>query len=600
MTAEDDELDRALEIVGAVSPAGAELLQSRAIAATGLSFSISDPHRADNPLVWVNDAFTRETGYPADEAIGRNCRFLQGPDTDPAAVARIAVALSTPRPITEVLLNYRRDGSSFWNEVSISPIFDADGRLSNFVGVQSDVTDRVLAEEASREARELARGAFDAEREARIAAEQAQAEAQAASREAERAQRILGLLAEATTLMAATLDVQEALARLAALLVPMLGDWAAINLVDRDGQLAPATMRHRDGHEEILERLSQVQHVGLAPDAPLRRAIASRRSVLVSDLSPDRAGEWMTPEMVELSTPLGLGSAGYVPLIARRRVLGAIALFSAEPGRFDEAHLEVVQELARRAALMVDNARLYDEEHQAALTLQRSMLSAVPQVDGLDIAAHYVPGSESAEIGGDWYDVVPLSDGSTGLAIGDVMGHDIAAAGAMGQMRSVLRAYAFEGGGPARVVQRVDQLVQGLSVAPLATCFYAVATRSGAGWHLVWTNAGHLPPLLRRPDGSVCELGEGEPDVLIGAAAPHLPRSDAETTLAPGSVLVMFTDGLVEGRDREIAEGTEAVRALVAAHDPAAGSAALADRLREHALVHSGEDDVCLLVVTVA
>jgi PAS domain S-box-containing protein len=594
---------RARSDVDVVRGAGVEALQSRAISATGLAFTISDPHADDNPLIWVNPAFLLETGYAEEEVIGRNCRFLQGPETDREAVARVREALAAERPITEVLLNYRKDGTTFWNEVTISPVYDGEGRLANFVGVQADVTVRVLAERASAESRELARRALDAERDARKLAEAARTEADEAARSAEQAvlqaeetQRILSLLAETTTVLAATLDVQEALSRLAGLLVPMLGDWVAINLVDDGGHLTRATMRHRDGHEERLERLADLQYVGLAADAPLRRAVESRKPLLVSALSPDQAAGWMTPEMIELAAPLGLGSAIYVPLIARRRVLGAIALFGADRGRFDERHLEVVQEIARRAALMVDNARLYDQEHQAALTLQRSMLSAVPDVPGLDITALYVPGNAGAEIGGDWYDVMPLPNGATALAVGDVMGHDIAAAAAMGQVRSVLRAYAFEGGGPARVVQRVDQLVQGLGVVPLATCCYATLD---PGHGLTWTNAGHLPPLLRRPDGTVTELRIDDPDVVIGAAPPDLPRVESSIDLPVGSVLVMFTDGLVEGRNRDIGEGVADVSRILAGHDPAAGSAALAARLNEYADGPDREDDICLLVVHV-
>jgi PAS domain S-box-containing protein len=585
---------------GAIRMARVEELQSRAMAATGLSFTISDPQQPDNPLVWVNPAFTRQTGYSAEESLGLNCRFLQGPDTDAAAVLRIREALADQRACVEVLLNYRKDGSAFWNEVFISPVFDTDARLTHFVGVQTDVTLRVLAEEASNESRDLARRAFEAERKARLSAEAAELDAQAAMRDAERSQRILGLLAEATTLMAATLDVQEALSRLAGLLVPALGDWVAINLIDSGGNLTRATMRHRDGHEDIVEQLAARQYLGLAPEAPLRRAIATRRSVLISDLDGDTVRTWMTDEMAELAEKLGLGSAMYVPLIARRRTLGAIALFAAERGRFDEQQTDIVQELARRAALMLDNARLYDQEHQAALTLQRSMLSAVPKVPGLDVAALYVPGSDSAEIGGDWYDVMALADGSTALAVGDVMGHDIAAAAAMGQLRSVLRAYAFEGGGPARVLQRVDQLVQGLDVAPLATCFLASSVPVADGGRLLtWTNAGHIPPLLRLPDGTVTVLEDESPDVLIGVAPTTEPRSQVETALPVDSLLVLFTDGLVEGRDRDLSEGIAAVAAIVADHDLGLGSEALAERLRELAVSQGQEDDVCLLVVHV-
>src|SRR3712207_2288699 len=112
-----------------------------------MSFTITDPHLPDDPLVWVNPSFTRLTGYRFDDVVGRNCRFLQGPNTDRATVDRIVDALRERRPVTEVLLNYRRDGTAFWNQLSISPVTDAAGEVVNFVGVQNDVTERVLVEQ---------------------------------------------------------------------------------------------------------------------------------------------------------------------------------------------------------------------------------------------------------------------------------------------------------------------------------------------------------------------------------------------------------------------------------------------------------------------
>jgi len=132
-----------------------ELLRNRAVIATGCSFTVSDPGRPDNPLVWVNPSFTRLTGYGVEEATGRNCRFLQGSNTDRQAVERIGRALEEGRASTEVLLNYRKDGSAFWNELWISPVHDDAGRLVNFVGVQTDVTERVTVEHERRLAQQL-------------------------------------------------------------------------------------------------------------------------------------------------------------------------------------------------------------------------------------------------------------------------------------------------------------------------------------------------------------------------------------------------------------------------------------------------------------
>src|SRR4051812_19310949 len=158
-----------------------QALRERAVIATDITFTITDPREPDNPLVWVNPSFTRITGYSYDEAVGRNCRFLQGPATDPAALSAIREALAEHRTATITLLNYRKDGTAFWNQVSISPVFDGTGELVSFVGVQADVTERVRVE-GEREA------AFAAEQNARQEAEQARAIAEQARADAEHAQ----------------------------------------------------------------------------------------------------------------------------------------------------------------------------------------------------------------------------------------------------------------------------------------------------------------------------------------------------------------------------------------------------------------------------
>ena len=177
-----------------------QALRERAVIATDITFTITDPREPDDPLVWVNPSFTRITGYDADEVVGRNCRFLQGPATDPAAVDGIRTALAERRTVTTTLLNYRKDGTAFWNQLSVSPVFDGDGELVSFVGVQTDVTERVRVEH-EREA------AFAAEQAARREAELARSIAEQAQSDAERAQSRLALMAEATSTLIATLDM---------------------------------------------------------------------------------------------------------------------------------------------------------------------------------------------------------------------------------------------------------------------------------------------------------------------------------------------------------------------------------------------------------
>ena len=235
-------------------------LRERAVLATGISFTVADARADDMPLIFVNPAFTLTTGYAPEEVLGRNCRFLQGPETDPGAPAAIRAALAAGEEVTVTLLNRRRDGTAFWNQVSINPIRDADGDVTHFVGIQHDVTERV---EADRD--------------------------RAAAHRAERmARERLGLLAEATSTLAATLDVDDSLERLARLVVPLLADWVAIHLVDEAGGVRQVAVRHRDGHEDLLRRYADLQPVHATERSPIRRVLEGADALLLEDFGRER------------------------------------------------------------------------------------------------------------------------------------------------------------------------------------------------------------------------------------------------------------------------------------------------------------------------
>jgi serine phosphatase RsbU (regulator of sigma subunit) len=296
---------------------------------------------------------------------------------------------------------------------------------------------------------------------------------------------------------------------------------------------------------------------------------------------------------------VGIASAMLLPLRARRQVLGVLSLFTDGSGRtFDEDDLAMAADLGRRAALTVDNARLYSREHDVAEQLQRSLLPQLTPIPGLDHAARYLPGSTAAQVGGDWYDLFQLPDGAVGIAVGDVMGHDMTAAAAMGQLRSVLQSYAWQGSAPAVVLDRLDQLVQGLDMAQLATCLYGRLEPAvdGAAHRLRLANAGHLPPVVRRPDGSV-QLVDTSTSLLVGAALGTV-RDEVELEVLPGSVVVLYTDGLVEHRGRPIDQGLAALaEALRTAPDTDAD--AVCEHLLSELAYGDLDDDVALLVVRV-
>ena len=486
--------------------------------------------------MWVNPSFTRLTGYRLDEVVGRNCRLLQGPNTDPAAIRRIGDALRRCEPITEVLLNYRRDGTAYWNQVSISPVTDGTGAVVNFVGVQNDVTERVMVEQERRTA--LA--------------------------EAEESRAQLRLLAEATTQMTGALDVTDACARLARIVVPALADLCAVDLIDQPGR-APGrrvAVAARDSADEgSMRELGAVRTYAPGMVGDTGRVLDGGAPVLIPEL-PERAAERYPddPGAAALFARLRLRSAMVVPVRARGRVLGALTLLTQHPygRRYGPRDVHLAADLAGRAGLAVDNARLYETEHAAAVTLQRTLLPAVPDVAGLQIAARYLVGVDGNQVGGDWYDVLPLPDGAVGIAVGDVVGHDLRAAAAMGQLRGVVRSYAWDGDQPGSVLDRCDQLVQGLEMAAMATAVYArldppgsrrdpdAALRERRPPHAAAARTPRRAAAARRPP-----LAD---DRCPARAAPRPGRGAASVRCPPGSLLLLYTDGLtdVAGDDADV------------------------------------------------
>nr|WP_239028917.1 GAF domain-containing SpoIIE family protein phosphatase [Pseudonocardia acidicola] len=549
-----------------------------------MSFTITDPRQPDDPLIWVNPSFTRLTGYSLDEVIGRNCRLLQGPNTDRGAVERIVAALRAQEPITEVLLNYRRDGTAFWNQVSISPVLDGAGDLVNFVGVQNDVTERVLVEQERR----------------------------AALADAEEARSQLRLLAEATTQMTEALDVADACARLARIVVPQLADMCVVDLLERPGSGMPqrlAVAARDPGDEVRLREFSLIRDYRIGGGSDTGSVLAGDQPVLLSEL-PERGADRHPGDgrAAEAYDRLRLRSAMVVPVRARGRVLGALTLLTQHPygRRYGSRDLHLATDLAGRAGLTVDNARLYEVEHAAAATLQRSLLPAVPQVAGLQVAARYLVGADGNQVGGDWYDVLPLPDAAVGIAVGDVVGHDLAAAAAMGQLRGVLRSYAWDGGHPGSVLDRCDQLVQGLEMAAMATAVYARLEPPDAdGRRLMrYANAGHPSPLLLTREGELIRL-DAHRSPMIGAvrmlgrvAGPG--RTEASLSVPPGSLLLLYTDGLTDVAGEDADERTDLLERTLAGLPADSDAETVAERVLTACIPSPLRDDVALLVVRLA
>lgn len=561
----------------ALAPAEAErlaaALERRAMSASEVSFTIADARAPGVPLVWVNPAFTATTGYAADEVLGTNCRFLQGPGTDRDAVARIRAAVDGGTTAGETLLNYRKDGTPFWNQLTLSPVHDELGTLTHFVGVQADVTARVETER-SREA------ALDA--------------AISANHRLTTTTRIVERLGE-------LLGTEDVLAEAAQAVAEVFSCWAVV-VTYPGGRSRTDVASHDPALADAARRLSRTPGWADRSLAAVDVLGGGARFARPFDVTPDLVSPHADEEELAAMHELGLGSAMSVGLRARGRIVGVLAVVSAQPGFFEDEDAVTFEDLGHRIGLLLDNARLYERERDAAHTLQERMLPRLGSLDGLDVAVVYRPaggGSSvgAAAVGGDWFEAIELPDGRVLLVVGDVVGHDMHAAAAMGQIRSALLTVAADGTTPEEVVERLDGLVKRFGLADVATCVVATLGPPDAdgGRELVYCRAGHPPPLLRTPDGAVRPLDESL-TTPIGVVTPR-PVTAARLRPRAGSVLVLYTDGLVESRARGQREGVaELARALGRA--PAdADAAAVRDHLLDQAGGRSDEDDTCLLVV---
>ncbi|MFN2617424.1 MAG: SpoIIE family protein phosphatase [Thermoleophilaceae bacterium] len=355
-------------------------------------------------------------------------------------------------------------------------------------------------------------------------------------------------------------------------------DTAAILLLDEEHQMLVA--RAAKGLEEEVRRGVRV---------PLGRGFAGRiaaerRPVMLDDL-----------EHADIVNPLlrekGLRSLLGVPLLVEGRVLGVLHVGSLSGKKFTDQDVEVLQRAGDRAALAIQG-RLAERERGLADAVQRSLLPPLPEMPGVTLAARYMP-AEEAQLGGDWYDAFRLHGGTIGVAIGDVVGRGFHAAALMGQLRSALRAYALDGRSPSEVLVRLSGLLRQLEPGWGATLVYlAFEPLEGRA---TLANAGHLPPLLLRPDGT-CEYMEVPGSVPLGSVR-HPRYEQASVEIPPGSTLLLYTDGIVERRGELLDEGLEALRRVVEGGAP--NPQALCQRVLEGMLPSgSAEDDTAMLVAT--
>lgn len=412
--------------------------------------------------------------------------------------------------------------------------------------------------------------------------------------------RLIALAAAAGEVLSASMEPEIAIRSLARLPVPELADWSMVTIVDDTGTLRDVDTWHRDPvfrpaavrfSEHRLEGIRNTSN-GVTQAADTRQPVYVRQ--FVDQLAISRLE---SPDAIDAMRILAPHSAAFVPLLHTGRLVGVLTLYRGpERPPLSPAEETAVQIIGRRAAISLLNALELRQHRDVSEQLQRSMLTETVEPDHLQIVARYRPANEAVQIGGDWYDAFMQHDGRSVLVIGDVVGHDITAAAAMGQLRSILRGVAVAtGASPAELMSQVDHALGTLRMTTIATALVVRSEPVDAGSGTVrvtWSNAGHPPPLVCDADGTVRQL-DGH-DLLLGVE-PDAPRHEQTAELAPGATLLMFTDGLVERRGEGIDDGLARLREVFG-HVHALPLAALIASL----LPQDHEDDIAILAARVA
>lgn len=565
----------------------------------------------DLTVIRANQRFATVFGGRADDHRGRTVEdYLAGSEAE-RLTATLERVLATGESVTDLPLVGTVPGDAdrrHWS-MNLYRVHSGSGRPIGIAGLATDVTRRHIA-----------------------------------AREAASARRNLALLNEASARIGNSLDLETTARELLDVAVPGFCDLASVDLYQAllTGEEAPPGAAGSPRREAV------------GGSAELRRvAFASAVSDALPDPGPaDGLGDGDTGTRGEPGAPaLGavhryaFGSPGAialrtghvedvpgddrgfvqstlaVPMVAHDTVVGLVR-FSRTKGSepFGERDRALATELAARAAVCIDNARLYRREHERALILQRSLLPpGDPEAAGLDIACRYLPGTTATEVGGDWFDVIELPGHRTALVVGDVMGRGLRAAVAMGELRTAVRTLALLDLEPAEVLSALDEVARGLgtpggsgglgggqwpargshksrdadlSEVYLATCVYAVydpVTR-----RCTFANAGHLPPVVVEP-GEAALLLDVPPGMPLGVGGE--PFEEVEVELKEGALLALYTDGLVESRDHPLDEGLEALRAALV--EPARPLEDVCDQVLGALDTRHGEDDIALLMARI-
>ncbi|MCX5380801.1 SpoIIE family protein phosphatase [Streptomyces sp. NBC_00091] len=525
----------------------------------------------DLRYVHLNQALADMDGLPVADHLGRAAAEIMLTSDGGEFQGMLRAVADEGRPLVGALVGMRTPGRPDRDQVrsvSLFPLSRAGGTRPGVGGLLVDVTDR-----------------------------------ERALLEATQARQRLALLDRAAARIGTTLDVGTTARELVGAAVPDFCDGCVVELVEWmypseafDPGLPLITRRIASGTvlpPPAPELVAGLDRVTYPPGSGIHRMLAAGRPICVPVDEEFATRTVAHQDRARLLLDSGLAVILIAPLVARGTVQG-ITMFGRSAARpaFTEQDLSLAGELASRAALCLDNARLYSRVQDIALTLQRALLpSALARSEYVSIAHRYLPGSRVTEVGGDWYDVIDLPGGRIALVVGDVMGHGVPAAASMGRLRITAKALARHGAEPEGLLAELDACAQESGIE-LATCLYVVYDPHTGGARIA--NAGHPPLLVRHPDGTVETLG-GALAVPLGVGG--VPFRSAQARLPDGAVLALYTDGLVEARGQDIETGLDALRAQLAGVEGPLEEAA--DRILAALLPDPATDDTVLVLARI-
>lgn len=502
----------------------------------------------------ANARFLEMVGSGSAEIAGKSFwNELVATGTRVVYLTQLAPVLELDGELNEVMIDLRTATGTVPALLNVRRTTDAAGNRTGTRVALMRVRDRRLYED------ELRRARTDAER--------AREEAETARRADAEIRARMEFLADATAALAASEDVPTMLTSLSQVVVTGFADWCIVFTRDAaDPEAEQWATAHSDPrHLPSVDKVAAALPAAAGQNSILRQVLDGGRPALLSDLAEGHVDRAVTdPSVRERLAALDIGSALVVPCYARAEQMATLLVVrGAGRPAYTPEDLADLTDLGGRTGLVMDNLRRSAREHSNSVTLQRAVLTLPPVSTGVQIATRYQPATTGNDIGGDWYDAFVQPDGALVLVVGDVVGHDITAAAAMGQLRGLLRTVGYlSAASPAEILTRSDEAARDLGVDVLASVLIACVRIDGDIASLQWSNAGHPPPVLLGAHGA--RLLDAVPDRPLGLD-PRLarPRTNHTEPLSSGDVLLLYTDGVVERPKEGLDAGLAALAATI-------------------------------------